>query len=57
MHDAIQTLYREEPICKRQQRTIRPVAVPASTAEPAAWLASETARLEELERRLRRQTG
>jgi integrase/recombinase XerD len=57
MHNAIQTLYREEPICERQQQTIRPVAVPLPNAEPAAWLASETARFEEFEQRLDRQTG
>lgn len=52
MHDAIQTLYREDPISERQQRTLRPV-VPAAGDEPGeAWLAAESARLEVLERRL-----
>jgi site-specific recombinase XerD len=54
MHDAIQTLYREDPICERQTQTLRPVALPAPSAEPAAWLVAETSRLEELERRLAR---
>lgn len=53
MHDAIQTLYRDDPICERQTQTLRPVAVPMPNAEPAGWLATETARLEELEQRLR----
>lgn len=52
MHDAIQTLYREDPICERQQQTLRPVATPKPNAAPAAWLAAETARLDELEQRL-----
>jgi integrase len=52
MHDAIQTLYREDPICERQQRTLRPVALPAPNAEPSAWLADETVRVEQLEQQL-----
>lgn len=52
MHEAIQTLYRDDPICERQQRTLRPVALHSPTAEPVAWLAAEPARLEELEQRL-----
>ena len=57
MHDAIQTLYREDPICERQRETLRPVVLPAAIVEPAAWLAGETARVEELERRLRMRAG
>jgi hypothetical protein len=52
MHEAIQTLYREDPICERQQRMLRPVAAAGSDREPRAWLAAETARLEALEQRL-----
>jgi integrase len=52
MHDAIQTLYRNDPICERQTQTLRPVATPKPNAEPAAWLAAEAARLNELEQRL-----
>lgn len=52
MHDAIQTLYHEDPICERQQRTLRPVAAPTPGAEPTAWLAAESARLDALEQRL-----
>ena len=52
MHDAIQTLYREDPICERQQQTLRPVVTPKPNAEPAAWLSAEAARLDELEQRL-----
>lgn len=52
MHDAIQTLYCEDPICDRQTETLRPVAISTPNVEPAAWLAAETARLEELEQRL-----
>lgn len=57
MHDAIQTLYREDPICERQQRTLRPVAVPAAEDTPAAWLDGERSRLEALERRLGLRAG
>ena len=53
MHDAIQALYRDEPICERQTQTVRPVGVSAPNAEPAAWLARETALVEQLEQRLR----
>jgi integrase len=56
MHEAILGLYREDPICERQQRALRLTALPTSAAEPSAWLAGETARLERLEEQLR-QTG
>jgi integrase len=52
MHEAIRGLYRDDPICERQQRALQPVAVPTTTAEPSTWLAAETAKLERLERRL-----
>jgi hypothetical protein len=52
MHDAIQTLYRDDPISERQERTLRPVAVSTAEDAPAAWLGGERARLEALERRL-----
>jgi integrase len=58
MHDAIRGLYHDDPICDRQQRqTLQPRAVQARAAEPARWLAAETARLELLEQQLRSQTG
>ncbi len=57
MHEAIQTLYREDPICERQKKTLRPVAVPAPNPKPEAWLASETARLDAIEQGLRSQAG
>jgi integrase len=52
MHDAINTLYREDPICERQQRTLRSVAELRPDIEPTAWLAGESARLEALEQKL-----
>lgn len=57
MHDAIRSLYRDDPICDRQQQTLQPRAVEAREPEPAGWLAAETARLELLEQQLRSQTG
>ena len=57
MHDAIRGLYRDDPICERQQQTLQPRAVEARAAGPARWLAAETARLELLEQQLRRQAG
>jgi integrase/recombinase XerD len=52
MHQAIRGLYQEDPICERQQRSLQPVAVPVTNAEPSGWLVSETAKLEQLERQL-----
>ena len=51
MHDAIQTLYREDPICQRQTQTLRPVVEQRHDSMPTGWLEDETTRLEELERR------
>jgi integrase len=53
MHEAIRGLYQEDPICERQQRSLQPVAVATKDAEPSAWLAAETVRLERLEQQLR----
>jgi integrase/recombinase XerD len=52
MHQAILTLYREDPICDRQAQALRLTAVPEPAAEPGAWLADEEARLERLEQQL-----
>jgi hypothetical protein len=52
MHDAIQTLYRDDPICERQARPLRPVELPHEAKPAADCLASETARIAELEQRL-----
>jgi integrase len=52
MHDAIRGLYREDPICERQRRSLQPVAVATISEESSAWLAAETAKLERLEQRL-----
>lgn len=57
MHEAIRSLYRDDPICDRQQQTLQPRAVEAREPEPARWLAAETARLELLEQQLHGQTG
>jgi integrase len=57
MHQAIRGLYRDDPICERQRRSLQPVAVTATNAEPSAWLAAETTKLERLEQLLRRQNG
>jgi hypothetical protein len=57
MHDAVRGLYAADPICDRQQRALHPVAIPTTTSEPTGWLASETAKLERLERRLRSQAS
>jgi integrase len=57
MHDAIRSLYRDDPICDRQRQALQPRAVEARAAEPAGWLAAETARLELLEQQLRSQAG
>jgi Phage integrase family len=54
MHDAIRGLYRDDPICDRQQQALQPRIVdPAHQPERAGWLAAETARLELLEQQLR----
>ncbi len=52
MHEAILSLYREDPICGRQERAIRLTALPTPAAKPSIWLANEAWRLEQLERRL-----
>ena len=57
MHDAIRTLYRQDPICDRQRVALQPVAAPLPNAAPSAWLAGETAKLERIEQRLRSGTG
>ena len=57
MHDAIRTLYRHDPICNRQHQALQPVAARRLNGEPSVWLAGETAELERIEQRLRRQTG
>jgi integrase len=57
MHDAIQTLYRDDPICDRQQRTLRSVADVTADAEAGGWLAAEAARLDALEQRLGLRAG
>jgi len=57
MHDAIRGLYRDDPICERQQQALQPRAVQARAAEPVRWLAAETARLDLLEQQLRSRTG
>lgn len=57
MHDAIRGLYRDDPICQRQQQALQPRAVEARAAEPVRWLAAETARLELLEQQLRSRTA
>ncbi len=57
MHEAIRSLYRDDPICDRQQQTLQPRAVEARTPEPVRWLAAGTARLELLEQQLRTRSG
>jgi integrase len=57
MHNAIRTLYREDPICDRQRQALQPVPVRLPSVEPSAWLAGETAKLEQIEQRLRTGTG
>lgn len=57
MHDAIRGLYRDDPICQRQQQTLQPRSVAAREPEPVPWLAAETARLELLEQQLRSRAG
>lgn len=57
MHDAIRSLYRDDPICDRQQQALQPRAVAAREPQPAPWLAAETARLELLEQQLHSQAG
>lgn len=52
MHEAILGLYRDDPICERQERALRLIAIPTKPAEPSAWLADEAARLERLEQQL-----
>ncbi len=52
MHDAVLGLYRDDPICQRQEQALRLTAVPTPAAEPSAWLADEAARLERLEQQL-----
>jgi hypothetical protein len=53
MHETIQVLYREDPICDREERAIRFAPVPAAAAERSVWLADETARFERLEQTAR----
>jgi integrase/recombinase XerD len=57
MHDAILSLYREDPVCDRQERALKLTPVPTPVAQPSLRLVDETARLEELERRLGLQAG
>jgi integrase len=57
MHEAVRGLYRDDPICERQKRSLQPVAVPTIGAEPSTWLAAETAKLERIEGQLRIATG
>jgi integrase/recombinase XerD len=57
MHDAIRTLYREDPICDRQRQALQPVATPVQNTKPTAWLAGETGKLERIEQRLRTGIG
>jgi integrase len=57
MHDAIRGLYRDDPICQRQQQTLQPRTLQARAAEPVQWLAAETARLELLEQQLQSRAG
>jgi integrase/recombinase XerC len=57
MHDAIRGLYRDDPICDRQRRSLQPVAVATTSDGPSEWLAAETAKLERLELQLRTQTA
>ena len=57
MHEAILGLYRDDPICERQERALHLTAVPTPTAEPSAWLADEAARLERLEQQLGLRAG
>jgi integrase/recombinase XerD len=52
MHQAIQTLYDKDPICDRQRAALTLTALPTRNVEPSAWLADETAHLDEFERRL-----
>lgn len=52
MHDAILSLYRDDPICDRQEQALRLAAVPTPTIEPTVWLADEQDRLERLEQQL-----
>jgi hypothetical protein len=57
MHQAVRGLYRDDPICERQQQSLQPVAVPTTSHEPTGWLAAETAKLERLEQQLAGRTG
>jgi integrase len=52
MHDAILSLYRDDPICNRQEPAQQLTVLPPPAAGPPSWLADETARLEALERQL-----
>jgi hypothetical protein len=52
MHQAIRSLYQDDPICERQQETLQPVVAEASKTQTGAWLAAETRRLEQLEEAL-----
>jgi integrase len=49
MHEAILGLYLDNPICDRQERALQLNTPP----KPSAWLAAETAQLEQLEAQLR----
>jgi hypothetical protein len=57
MHDAILSLYREDPICDRQEQALRLTEVTTPAAEPTAWLADEQDRLGRLERELGLRAG
>jgi len=52
MHQAIQTLYRDDPICGRQRQAVQPIALLTPKTEAGAWLSTATARIAELERQL-----
>jgi hypothetical protein len=47
MRKAIETLYREDPICDRQRAPLAPL--PSEPTTEPAWLAHESARLDQLE--------
>jgi hypothetical protein len=52
LHDAILGLYRDDPVCNRQEPAPPPATPPPAPPGQPAWLADETARLEALERQL-----
>jgi integrase len=58
MHDAIQGLYRDDPIIKpRRSKPAGSAAALPRPRRPSGWLADETARLAQLEQQLGPQTG